>query len=100
MRSFCWLFKVRSFLITRPISLLDRVVSPHHLVDPNADPDPAYHFDADPDPDFYLMRIRMLNRILVLFDADVNRDPTFHFDADPDVDLAFCVDLDPAKVVI
>ncbi len=51
-----------------------------HLLD--AGSDPTYHFDADPDPDFYLMRIRMLNRILVLFDADADPEPTFHFDAD------------------
>jgi hypothetical protein len=41
-------------------------VADPHLLDADADPDPACHFDADPKPD-----------------------PTFHFDADREPDPSF-----------
>ncbi len=55
MRSFCWLFKVRSFLISNlPFRQSCESASlwcgsgSWFLFDADADPDPTFHFDADP----------------------------------------------------
>jgi hypothetical protein len=62
----------------------------------DTDPDPVYDFYADPDADpnscFYLMRIRMWIRILILFDADADPDagPGSQNDAVPDPDPRHC----------
>jgi hypothetical protein len=59
------------------------VADPNYLdADPNADPDPTFHFEADPgaDPDLACH----FNA-----DSDPDADPTFHFDADPDPDSSF-----------
>jgi hypothetical protein len=45
-------------------------VADPHLLDADADPDPACHFDADPKPD-----------TTIHFDADPDPDPSFHIKA-------------------
>jgi hypothetical protein len=59
------------------------VADPNYLdADPNADPDPTFHFEADPDADPDLA-------CHFNADSDPDADPTFHFDANPDPDFSF-----------
>ncbi len=72
-------------------SIKNSVADPHHFdANPDADPDPAFHFCADPDPIFHFeadaeptTHFLQISTLPMLQNEPL-RLPPFHFAADPD----------------